>query len=1638
MLQKHLIPEESNINSSEKTIPVTGANVIQNAQNIIYEEHTDIKDQISENDSSIYDYAFIEEESGFEEADLNKLADKRKAVDINMPERYSSKKLSNLLSKKDRIVTDLRKERNLYLYDQGSIEETQEEINEIDKVLAIYGREAYGGMNEDFADDVLENTAIYHYDLTELNKAVKSLRYKKARDVSQILINEHSRSKDSDKMKAVKAEVLRLSYHLDAIKNIKASKEEIEDLLTYYEVTIKYCEDYIFTKKHNTRYEKVKAVWENLSYEYSVLTLMDKEKLGNMTMGELLGMSQASIHDNNSLTKGREFKHNDAGEDTLKQSVRDSLKVFNNDVTIESLITGAGSEKKKKAAVKNIDELLSQLKEFSPGTVMSLDMKLNGQNIRILQDAENKLFVIDHHARIPLGRSATGIINLIERNIMNNPSVYGQDRFNQLMAEYGKEVVFKGEGSRFRGNLEEYLATKMNVQKELFTNTGRVKLAEYARDLENKNKTVKQIIDEINSDTTAERMINGVLLKESMDEEESDIEIAKHISMYDVQAEADSNDWTEEEKSVKKLMSEFILTNDTYIWDKNVNNPAQYVREVLLSNKEALKILLDEDKEADIITAIMNKAALNKVTDDKNDNFAGVIAETLRDLIDYLKDLRGDDSTDQVIEKLKNKNAANINDKLIDVNVKMEDSIKKSASIMQKNVNKIVDAMFLEVQKSEETDVLAQIMKDASKSEKGQGQFVKEVLKNYFANMNTLDQRSMLSSVLRSCGKANNPELSDKELLKEINERKLVKYKGLWEKKENDLSDKEKELLNEYREQKKSLTIGSNYFAGLIRGAGPLMHKMLQGIPEEDLPVEVRVALRDVKSKLQPIPERVVKNKMNTIRKQSGGKITGIKIEKNLGAASVGQTFKCRLFGPSYPENGKPVVIKLLRTDCQNRMKRESKVMLDCAKKVGIGMEETYKEQLNVYYDELDLSKEAKNIEQGQIYNNKDFPDVKAEKILNDFSATADTLVIEEAPGKTLDDILLDATKKCNEIWFSVGKKYIDENGQLQVYDNIKYSDENIEKTKKARGELVDLANDLIKKRDIMANISKVWVKEALFGSGYYHADLHAGNIMLSDTTGTLIDFGNAVVFTDAQKSSICKMMLAAGKGKADFFFEEFDKLLDKTNVKFAQFYTEEKKNEIKDAFEEILEMGEDTQAGERIGAALVRASELGVKLPSSIFNFSQGQLRLQKSIDDINNQIMKIQDKILAMEKRLIQATKFGLGINDALKTAMSKRTLKSYDDSIKAIKKSLGGDLDKDTFIKELLNKEYKKSNLAKGYAGVNARVDFDNKYLGNIKELKSKLLERKKGEDESHLPNFMGYRKVYQEYRDRWKNEFDKIKNDPNLSEKEKEKALSNAEKLQQAEGSGLVSKVTPGELGKPIYASLGLTTIASSAVNGLITLDDKKMEELFSFYEKQIHPMLELEEKIERLRSMQDQKNVSKETINMLAEEIFEIYSKMESAKYKKNPMSMSFNLELSKGSGKDTLMRDIEYMLAEKTKTTVEVNGQKNEIALGEYFKAKLNEYFDIAEKYAGDPKKTSFMDMTKIPDKDKNKIYALLDELNEIHANITKIQLDRYCEGRYDKEIDIKKYDFGDVMKEFGNENVTNFVAKVGVFNLFK
>ena len=178
------------------------------------------------------------------------------------------------------------------------------------------------------------------------------------------------------------------------------------------------------------------------------------------------------------------------------------------------------------------------------------------------------------------------------------------------------------------------------------------------------------------------------------------------------------------------------------------------------------------------------------------------------------------------------------------VETEIDQNVVQSTSELQTQVNALIADVFPaqqpipamspeDIQKAGFGEIIGNAAQD------GQMQLVKKALEHYFTDMPDIDKRAMMAAGIRF-GKA-----------------------GI----------------------SKGAQLGA-----ILKGAGPVMQKMLQGLdPSMFSDPDFKLALGDMKDKLAPIAPRAVQAYLYDIVKKSNGAIKSIEVEKALGAASVAQ-----------------------------------------------------------------------------------------------------------------------------------------------------------------------------------------------------------------------------------------------------------------------------------------------------------------------------------------------------------------------------------------------------------------------------------------------------------------------------------------------------------------------------------------------------------------------------------------------------------------------------------------------------------------------------------------------------------------------------------------------------------------------------
>ncbi len=478
----------------------------------------------------------------------------------------------------------------------------------------------------------------------------------------------------------------------------------------------------------------------------------------------------------------------------------------------------------------------------------------------------------------------------------------------------------------------------------------------------------------------------------------------------------------------------------------------------------------------------------------------------------------------------------------------------------------------------------------------------------------------------------------------------------------------------------------AKFTGAILKGTSPLLQKMMQGLPRTVLG-EFAEALDDMKSRLAPIPRKIVQAHLQKIVDGSGGKIKSIALKQSLGAASVGEAFLCTFV---YTDNGEEkkedMVVKIMRHDAEEKVKREAEVFTAAAAKIGPGMLKTWQGQLAQYMTEFDFQNEARNVAEGvKLYDVEGdaqhpykaiAPSVRSMKVSPLVQPSKNVMVCTRAEGTTADtfftqmreniqtslDPVLERDGGTGRLkWDPQTKKPIFKKnvGSSMLHSARMFCDYEYQRIAKTQQKLQQAAS--------------VWFSEALLGSGKFHGDAHAGNLMVTVQGDhvTFIDFGNLYELkthyelddqgnqvmetvqeeneegemVDVQRPKVLldervellRLILGATMRDKKFFLQGFEKLLS-AEGKAALEANRAKAEAILDS---VLAKGAFSfDVCYRLQGALSELQKLGLEMPPQINCFVQSMTRFQNTIAEMNT--------ILNQTRAVIDALKEGPAVEN------------------------------------------------------------------------------------------------------------------------------------------------------------------------------------------------------------------------------------------------------------------------------------------------------------------------------------------------------------------------------------------------------
>ena len=861
---------------------------------------------------------------------------------------------------------------------------------------------------------------------------------------------------------------------------------------------------------------------------------------------------------------------------------------------------------------RSIVNLRYVLRTFMDGGARSEDIDIAGVNVRLTQRESGVLEMQIGRQRIPMPYQASLLAARLELDISEHVGSYGRQATFDVLTDAvidAQKNIPEQEGEASRTLFLNVLEQTVQLPAAYFNNVPiqvLSTLAGYVLNHVMDQTGVKEEVEKINAMNPD--MINETDTLEMLrilEQEKKEKKNTGKVVMPAPQKQKvkpDEIQWTKDEAEIKDLLADLIFSKETWKTDTERREPADRIRLLFHSHAGLLaKMILDPK----ILDGMLNKLKLpgaedmtGGIREQINDLFASDAIQKLREfagtgwfasakLTGALSLALGDQMTPEMIKNLA-KMTGMPADELLDMRQAMMDQfreldanidsqVKEQVDAIQEKVTEAVNTVFDAKEEDKKEDstkpkTLSQIMEDASKGKEGQGKFMKTVLTNYFRDARAVDRRAMMASALR--------------------DMKPMQAKA-GEETDQAATDRQMGI----------------FLGGFLKGAGPLMHKMLQGMPTSSMPEVLRTAVADMKSNLSPIAPQIVESRLLKMVNASKGAVTKIEVTRSLGAASIGQAFLCRMYGPGLEKEGKEVVIKLLRPDVRNHMEREKEQMLRYARQTDEqgGMLATYQGQLERIEEELDLRIEARNVKRGDVYN-KGAKTVQTMKLSNLVNPDTNALVLEKAPGTTVDKYIEEVKQEHQRLMEEL-KSMGDTGSGYEVLEK-----------------LGKMQHQLIKRQQYVTELVRKWILSGVYDEGFYHGDLHAGNIMIDDEKATVIDFGNATQLTKEQQIHIMHMLCAAAAGNLEGFRHGFHKLLSKKSEAAYQ----NKKTLLSAVFQDAITTDGREQAGLRIAVALLKAQELGLELPAAVYNFSQCQLRLQNTVTEMNESIAMVKNSIL------------------------------------------------------------------------------------------------------------------------------------------------------------------------------------------------------------------------------------------------------------------------------------------------------------------------------------------------------------------------------------------------------------------------
>ena len=908
----------------------------------------------------------------------------------------------------------------------------------------------------------------------------------------------------------------------------------------------------------------------------------------------------------------------------------DPLKALKPGRTVDTIGIFTGDKLPSATGVtgKDMLHMVEKLREFAKdGGVKEDTLSFNGKVVKLNQSANGTLLVTINGMRVTGAQSAAGFVNIFESDMVSHVSRFGEISILKMLPELTAEDVADrpGNTSHTREICLRIVADRLEIPASSFATVPTAMLRTiaanalkgyYTTETGAVNKSVANAIlteHKRNDVFTGEevREIHAAMVRTSVEELNRKVVLSERpvsppVNVFDARARL-----AETQEKTRNFLADLIMNADIVSYDEAKRNGESSQRvltlirqnldtfvDIVMSPRSSLAGLAEPmcsvlvERFTQLTHGLPNlenanfiqKAAMKQVYKAAITTMLDIAelpeaerATAVHEKINATPALKTAILMRQVTEEQLSSGILGMVPQIAGIDEAMDEIVQTTMTQVQATINEKLRANVPEEEAEdaprEESPIWQQsfdrlVGGALTDSSCGYGKFMNEVLARYFIEATPQEGRQMLASLFRNTD-AN--------------------------------------------------STSGQVVGALFKGAGPLLQKMLQALPIDAFGEDMRDALKDMKSNLQPIPETIVQAHLLDIVNRSNGAIKSIQLVRSLGAASVGQAFLCKVITNDHP-TGEECVVKLLRPNVKTIIEIERQRFVDAAKATP-GMEKTFEGQYARILEELDFTKEKTNINFARnvyeqpvmIYTDGVVRTTQRVVTMNTLHSmevhplvppTMDALILKKAPGETYDRYMVNAREKAREIL-----------GGINLTEQASFTDPG--RMRLAEAKLINLYNDAKRRQDFLLQLTEKWVQEALYGNGFYHGDLHAGNIMTDGDGLTVIDFGNATHLTETERTHVLKMMAAAMYGRENYFEASFKALISAEGR--AVYDSKNANGELTHELHEILNKGTTTDAGRRIFAALMCLQRHGIEIPGPIYNFAQCQMRLGGAVEEMN-----------------------------------------------------------------------------------------------------------------------------------------------------------------------------------------------------------------------------------------------------------------------------------------------------------------------------------------------------------------------------------------------------------------------------------